>query len=145
MLRSVGKFGKADLKIRPGRSSGYRLDAPSSQLLKTVTNEFALAFQVENEGDLYRRTQIYNSPIQFRHVNNLDSHDGHLKWENSFFEVHQYVEMMAMKKSEDGQYNVVRLLNGASQVSLMIVKLRVPDHRFKHVIYLMLRKKKSKN
>lgn len=126
LLRCVGKFGKADLKIRPGRSSGYRLDAPSSQLLKTITNEFALAFQVENEGDLYRRTQIYNSSIQFRHVNNLDSHEGHLKWENSFFEIDQYVEIMAMKKSEDGQYNVIRLLNGASQ-SLDDVKLRVPD------------------
>ena len=33
---------------------------------------------------------------------------------------------MAMKKSEDGQYNVIRLLNGASQ-SLDDVKLRVPD------------------
>ncbi|MFQ7172189.1 MAG: hypothetical protein ACLRQF_08950 [Thomasclavelia ramosa] len=43
LLRSVGKFGKADLLIRPGRSSGYRMDAPSSQLLnQTITSEYSL-------------------------------------------------------------------------------------------------------
>lgn len=125
LLRSVGKFGKADLKIRPGRSSGYRLDAPSSQILKRAENEFALAFQIVDEGDLYRRTQIYNSSVQFRHVNHLESHSGHLKWEESFFEIHQHVEMLAMKKSEDGQYNVLRLLNGSSQ-DISDIVLRVP-------------------
>ena len=58
-------------------------------------------------------------------MNNLESHKGQLKWEDSFFEVDQYVEIMAMKKSEDGQYNVIRLLNGSSQ-SLDDIKVRVP-------------------
>ena len=125
LLRSVGKFGKADLKIRPGRSSGYRLDAPSSQMIKVIRNEFSIAFQVDGEGDLYRRTNLYNSPAQYRHVNNLKSHKGDLNWEKSFFEISQNIEIMAMKKSEDGQFNVIRLLNGSSQ-NLTDVTLTMP-------------------
>ena len=50
LLRSVGKFGKADLLIRPGRSSGYRMDAPSSQLLnQTIISEYSLFFGTKDQ------------------------------------------------------------------------------------------------
>lgn len=126
LLRSVGKFGKADLKIRPGRSSGYRLDTPSSQLLKDIENTFAIAFDVKESGDLYRRTQIFNTMTAFRHVNHLNSHGGTLRWQESFFEVDQHVEIMAMKKSEDGKYHVLRLLNGSSH-DVTNLHLRLPQ------------------
>ena len=125
ILRSVGKFGKADLKIRPGRSSGYRLDAPSSQLLKRLESDFAIAFNIDSTHDLYRRTQIYNCSHAYRHVDHLDSHKGTLKLEESFFEVDKNVEIMAMKRSENDQYNVMRIINGGEN-HIENVHMRLP-------------------
>lgn len=125
LLRSVGKFGKADLKVRPGRSSGYRLDAPTSQLLKTIECDFSIAFQVEDTSDLCRRTQIYNCSPAFRHVDHLDSHTGTLSLEESFFEIDKHVEIMAMKRSEDDQHNILRLLNGSDK-DMDNIHIRLP-------------------
>ena len=48
-----------------------------------------------------------------------------MNWEKSFFEISQNIEIMAMKKSKDGQFNVMRLINGSAQ-DLTDIKVTIP-------------------
>lgn len=113
LLRAVGKFGKADLVVRPGRSSGYRLDAPSAQLLKPMTSRYALYFDKEVAVEkVARETSIFNVPVQSRHINTMVRNKNHaLSWQQSFLTIEQGLELLTMKKSEDGKYQVLRILN----------------------------------
>lgn len=113
LLRSVGKFGKADLKIRPGRSSGYRLDTPSSQLLKKVVNSYSLF--IKHDGsmeELARETNVINTEVQTRFLNQLSKRANKgLPWNVNNLILDEGLEIMAFKKSEDGNFQILRLLN----------------------------------
>lgn len=114
LLRSVGKFGKADLLIRPGRSSGYRMDAPSSQLLdKTITSEYALFFGTKDQmSEMVKSAEIINTPVQTRYLNDINrAKNKNLNWSYSTITVDARVEVMAFKKAEEGDYSVLRILN----------------------------------
>ena len=114
ILRSVGKFGKADLVIRPGRSSGYRLDTPSSQLLEDITSEYSLYIEEgkANISNLYREANVLNTPTQSRHLNIFTREKHESKpWETSILEIDNEIELIAFKKSEDDEGYVLRLLN----------------------------------
>ena len=114
LLRSVGKFGKADLLIRPGRSSGYRMDTPSSQLLdKSITSEYSIFLgKADQMSDLIRNAEVLNTPVQSRYLNDISRHkNDNLAWCNSIFKLDPRVELMAYKKYEQGNGSVVRILN----------------------------------
>lgn len=127
LLRSVGKFGKADLAIRPGRSSGYRMDTPSSQLLNhSLTSEYSLFFgQRDDINTLIQTAEILNTPIQTRYLNDLNRKVNQgLKWHYQSIELDERLELMAFKQSENHQYTVLRILNNTLQdVSLGWLKI----------------------
>lgn len=113
LFRSVGKLGKADLLIRPGRSSGYRLDAPSSQLLKELTFEYSLFIgESENIGQLFREANMLNVPVPSRQLNifKREKHEER-PWENSILELPENVELTAFKRAENKDGYVLRILN----------------------------------
>ncbi|MEG0276742.1 MAG: glycoside hydrolase family 38 C-terminal domain-containing protein [Coprobacillus sp.] len=113
LLRSVGKFGKADLLIRPGRSSGYRLDAPSSQLEKEVTSDYSIYFGDDNViDDLIKQSEVLTTPIITRYVNKLDKHkDNDLLWDYSMCQVSDGLELIALKQCEKDNGIVYRFNN----------------------------------
>ena len=118
LLRSVGKFGKADLLIRPGRSSGYRMDTPSSQLLdKKVTSQYSLFFgESQQMSDLVRTAEILNTPVQTRYLNDISRQKNKgLKWQYEDIKLDTRVELMAYKKAECGQASVIRILNNRDE------------------------------
>lgn len=118
LLRSVGKFGKSDLAIRPGRSSGYRLDTPSSQLLKKVTNSYSLFIKKDASiQELARQTNRVNTQVQSRYLNQLQKarNDGY-PWRLGTLAIGEGMEVMAYKKSEDGDDDIIRLLNTCGSV-----------------------------
>ena len=113
LLRSVGKFGKADLLIRPGRSSGYRLDAPSSQLLKDIESEYAIYFGDDyNIDDLIQESEIMTTPVTSRYVNKFErNHETNLNWEYSLCQMNDGLELIALKQCENGEGTVYRFNN----------------------------------
>lgn len=118
LLRSVGKFGKADLQIRPGRSSGYRLETPSSQLLKKVVSSYAV--YIKHDGtlkELARQTNITNTEVQSRYMNQLQRtvNKGD-SWRMSNLMIDEGIEVMAYKKSEEGDADILRLVNTSFNV-----------------------------
>lgn len=118
LLRSVGKFGKADLQVRPGRASGYRLDTPSSQLLKTVCCEYALYIKEDAKPeDIARTCNQILTDIPSRYQNQLvRKENNHLPWKASFLQLSQGLEIMALKRSEDEQAQILRILNTTNDV-----------------------------
>lgn len=132
LLRSVGKFGKADLLIRPGRSSGYRMDTPSSQLLdKTVTSEYSIYFGDKDQmSDLVRNAEIINTPVQTRYLNDVSRKENNgLMWRYENIVLDQRVELMAYKKAEIGQASVVRILNNRDEDLNDVILHVSPDKR----------------
>lgn len=118
LLRSVGKFGKADLLIRPGRSSGYRMDTPSSQLIdKVITSEYAIFLGTNDQmSKMIRDAEIYNTPVQSRYLNDLSrKQNDHLSWQNSILELDDRVELMAYKQVEAGKASSLRILNNRDE------------------------------
>ncbi|MGL4947341.1 MAG: glycoside hydrolase family 38 C-terminal domain-containing protein, partial [Cetobacterium sp.] len=113
LLRSVGKFGKADLKIRPGRASGYRLDTPSSQLLKDVTSKYALYFDENGDiKDWTRESAMFNVEVNTRHLKDISRAKNSNQPDTfSVLELDERVEMTAFKKSEKGDEIIIRLVN----------------------------------
>ena len=118
LLRSVGKFGKADLLIRPGRSSGYRMDTPSSQLLdKKITSEYSLFFGESHQMSmLVRNAEVLNTPVQSRYLNDISRQQNqNLAWRYENIDLDSRVELMAYKKAESGQASVIRILNNRNE------------------------------
>ena len=118
LLRSVGKFGKADLLIRPGRSSGYRMDTPSSQLLdKKITSEYSLFFGESHQMSmLVRNAEALNTPVQSRYLNDISRQQNqNLAWRYENIDLDSRVELMAYKKAESGQASVIRILNNRNE------------------------------
>lgn len=113
LIRCVGKFGKADLKIRPGRASGYRLDASSSQLLKEVTSTYSIYF--DNNvilGDISKEANKLKVDVISRHLKDFtrDVNDN-LKDEFSLIELDNRLEIMALKKCEKSDDFILRIKN----------------------------------
>lgn len=113
LIRCVGKFGKADLKIRPGRASGYRLNAPSSQLLKEVTSEYAIYFDKNTTlGNISKEANKLKVDVMTRHLKDFtrDINDN-LPDKFSLIELDERVEIMALKKCENNNDLVLRIKN----------------------------------
>lgn len=128
LLRSVGKFGKADLLIRPGRSSGYRMDAPSSQLLnKEITSEYSLYFgNAKQMDDMIQVAEIINTPVQTRYLNDISRFENkQLGSSYQAIQLDSRVELMAFKKAEQGEYSVIRILNNREH-DIENVQLYIP-------------------
>lgn len=118
LLRCVGKFGKADLAVRPGRSSGYRLDVETSQLLnKTITSKYAIYFgENNNHEELIKNAEMFNCQALGRFIDDINrtNNDG-LKDTYSFMSLDDRLELMALKKSEDNSKIVCRILNNTEE------------------------------
>ncbi|MGL5347596.1 MAG: glycoside hydrolase family 38 C-terminal domain-containing protein [Peptostreptococcaceae bacterium] len=114
LIRCVGKFGKADLKIRPGRASGYRLDAPSSQLLKDVTSEYAIYFDNDiTLGEISKEANKLKVDVISRHLKDFTRDvNNNLSDEFSLIELDERVEIMTLKKCENNNDLVLRIRNG---------------------------------
>lgn len=114
LLRAVGMFGKADLTVRPGRASGYRLEAPSSQLHKVIYNHYAISFAAGQPDvlALSRQADELNVPIQARHMKTISrAQNKGLAWQHAGF-AFDNLELLAMKRPENnGPHYIVRLLN----------------------------------
>lgn len=50
-MRSVGKMGKSDLEIRPGRVSGIEFNTPDSQMTGNYKFEFGIVPHSGNYSD----------------------------------------------------------------------------------------------
>ena len=66
LFRSVGVLGKEELLRRPGRPSGIKLPVPDSQMLGTLTLDFALTTHPgrTEEAGVARLAKEYNTPIE---------------------------------------------------------------------------------
>ena len=131
LLRSVGKFGKADLLIRPGRSSGYRMDAPSSQLLnQTITSEYSLFFGTKEQmSKMIQIAEVINTPVQTRYLNDISRRENlKLDWSYSAITLDERVEFMALKKAENSEASIFRILNNR-EVYVADVELFIPINK----------------
>lgn len=113
LLRSVGKFGKADLKTRPGRASGYRLDAPSSQLLKDVTSEYSLYIDKKRSfGEISREVNKLKVKTFTRLLKDFSREKNNkLASEYSLMKIDDRVDIMTLKKCENNDDLVLRIKN----------------------------------
>lgn len=114
LIRSVGKFGKSELKIRPGRASGYRLDAPSSQVLKEVTSEYSLYLNREDTSlsELSKESNKLKVEVISRHLKDFSrENNNNLSDEFSLLQLDERVEIMALKKCEKNDDLVFRIKN----------------------------------
>lgn len=113
LLRSVGKFGKEDLVIRPGRSSGYCLNTPSSQLLKKITSEYSVYFGKNTSiDDVICKSEMSNTPVVTRYINDI-TRDKKTSgnWKYSMNEISKGLEIIALKQQEEGTGVVYRINN----------------------------------
>lgn len=136
LLRSVGKFGKANLKIRPGRASGYRLDAKSSQLLKKVTSEYSL--YIDNNcvqsSVLSSEANKLKVQIKTRHLKDFTRDiNNNLSDEFSLIELDDRLEIMTLKKKESSDDLVLRIKN-SNDFDLSKCKIKV--NKFINKAYL---------
>lgn len=113
LLRSVGKLGKSDLAIRPGRASGYHLPTPSSQLHQEVISRYGIIFG-ENltPAHLARIADQVTVPIQSRQLKELTRKENQgLPSQKGFLTLPSGLELLTFKNSEDNQGYILRLLN----------------------------------
>ena len=64
LLRSVGAMGRPDLVIRPGRASGLTVPTPDSNLLTTLTYEYAVYPHAGNYRSVGRQAAQFTTPYQ---------------------------------------------------------------------------------
>lgn len=143
VLRSVGKLGKADLVVRPGRSSGYRLDAKDSQLLKSVESEYSIFIDSgkANISNLFREANKLNVQVQSRHLNIFTREKHEMKpFETSILEIEEGFEIIAFKKSEDNKGYVIRILN-PNKFNLENKKIKI-DFNIKNAYLSTLKEEK---
>ncbi|GAA0744667.1 glycoside hydrolase family 38 C-terminal domain-containing protein [Clostridium oceanicum] len=114
LIRSVGRLGKEDLKIRPGRASGYHLKTPSSQVLKEVTSEYSIYIDegIKEVSQISKEASMFCVDVQSRHIKDFTrDKNENMKEQFSLFDVDDRLGIMAFKKSEKGSSYVLRLLN----------------------------------
>lgn len=114
LLRATGMFGKADLAVRPGRASGYRLETPSSQCHRKITHDYAVTFSAGKPDvkSLSFAADELSVTVQSRHLKTLqrDVNQG-LDWRYSLFSL-ENMELLALKRTEQNDnYYIIRLLN----------------------------------
>ena len=127
LLRSVGMLGKADLTVRPGRASGYKLETPSSQLNgKSVKSTYALVFE-SGKPDveiLSSHADRLNVEIQTRHLKCFTRKKN--KDQSGTYQLNDIsgVELLAVKRPEDSSdYTIFRMVNRATESK----EVRLPD------------------
>lgn len=111
LLRAVGDLGKVDLTTRPGRASGYHLKTPTSQMKMMYTLEYAMSFVQPDE--LNFELSKYQYQPEIRHIKTIHQYEtGTLSWESdAVVTLPHHLEMMALKRSEDGTFDVLRIVN----------------------------------
>ncbi len=102
LIKKCRKIGKADLLIRPGRSSGYRMDAPSSQLLnQTITSEYSLFFGTKEQmSKMIQIAEVINTPVQTRYLNDISRRENlKLDWSYSAITLDETSGIYGFEKS----------------------------------------------
>lgn len=119
LLRCVGMLGKADLTVRPGRASGYKLETPSSQLNgKSVSSTYALVFESgqPNVDVLSLHADRLNVDVQTRHLKCFSRQQN--KSVSGTYQLNDIsnVELLAIKRPENSaDYTIFRLVNRAEE------------------------------
>lgn len=113
LLRSVGKMGKSNLEIRPGRVSGIEFSTPDSQMLGKYEFEFAVVPHSGNyeEASIPRLASLYNVPVCTKQF--LESiKTGSKVINKEYIELlGEDIEISAVKKSEKSDDVIIRLFN----------------------------------
>lgn len=119
LMRSVGKMGKSDLEIRPGRVSGIEFNTPDSQMIGKYEFEFAIA---PHSGDystagIQRLSTLYSTPVSTKQFME-DIKTGKRAVRQEYIELTgKDIEISALKKSERDKNIILRLFNPSQNIS----------------------------
>lgn len=116
LLRSVGWLGKADLNVRLGRASGYKLKTPSSQIHKKVKTHLAMCVGKYTDVQLSKLAEQFATPIIGRHVKGFVAREERFSNKATFLSFKDELELQAIKVSENKEMIVIRLLNRNASV-----------------------------
>jgi mannosylglycerate hydrolase len=119
LMRSVGKMGKSNLEIRPGRVSGIEFDTPDSQMNGEYEFEFAIAPHLGDysNAQIQRLTSLYSTPVSVKQFLE-DIKTGKRALRKEYIElIGNNIEVSALKKSERDKNIIVRLFNPSQNIS----------------------------
>ena len=120
LFRSIGFLGKEEMLRRPGRPSGIKLPTPDSQMIGSLTLQFAIATHPA-EANVARIAKEFLTPVE---TYNKTPHDAmrlnkanvNTPLEYSFFkEVDPNVVLSTLKKAENEDRFVLRFYNPTSE------------------------------
>lgn len=119
LFRSIGVLGKEELLRRPGRPSGIKLPTPDSQMLGTLTLEFAIATHKETtlKANVARMAKEYLTPIHLYNkipfnAMKLNKSDVNTPTTFSFLkELQKDSVLSTLKKAEKDDQFVLRFYN----------------------------------
>lgn len=120
LYRSVGFLGKEDLLRRPGRPSGIKMETHDSQLLKSMTFDFAIT-TYQNAEDLSWLAKEYLTPmISYNkmpyNAMKLNDVDFYVPYQFSLFEqLDCHLTLSTLKKSEKKDELIIRVFNTTKQ------------------------------
>lgn len=129
LYRCVGVLGKEELVRRPGRPSGIKLPTPDSQLLKSMSFEFALTtYDYDQELSLIAKEYLtplvsYNKmPYNAMKLNDVDFN---VPYSYSLFEqIDHHLTLSTLKKSEQSENLILRVFN--TQEETHSLQLNIP-------------------
>ena len=120
LMRSVGKMGKSDLEIRPGRVSGIEFDTPDSQMTGNYKFEFGIVPHSGNYSDaqIQRLVSLYSAPVNVKQF--LEGiKTGKRPLRNEYIELTgNNIEVSALKKAERDKNIILRLFNPSQELSV---------------------------
>ena len=119
LLRSVGKMGKSDLEIRPGRVSGIEFSTPDSQMTGKYEFEFAVMPHSGNYSDMQiqRSVSLYSTPVTVKQFLE-DIKTGSRPLRKEYIELSgDNIEISALKKAERNKSIILRLFNPSQTLS----------------------------
>ena len=119
LMRSVGKMGKSDLEIRPGRVSGIEFNTPDSQMTGNYKFEFGIIPHSGNYSDtqIQRLVSLYSAPVNVKQfLEDIKTGDRPLRKE--YIELTgNNIEVSALKKAERDKNIILRLFNPSQKLS----------------------------
>ncbi|MBN1265201.1 MAG: hypothetical protein JXA25_06895 [Anaerolineales bacterium] len=113
LLRCVGAMGRPDLVIRPGRASGLTVPTPDSNLLTTLTFEYAVYPHAGDYRTVGHQAAQFTTPCQ---VVQSNRHDGERPGREVLFSLEpQCLVPSCLKQAEWRDGIIVRLYNAGPQ------------------------------
>ncbi len=119
LVRAVGWLSRDDLRTRGG-GAGPRFETPEAQCLGELTFRHALVPLAAGWTDALRPAHQWNSPPRAWQAAGPAAAGPLAGWDDS------RVVLSAMKRSEDGEYLVVRAYNPGSEVIETTLRVHVP-------------------